>query len=90
MSSDVKKPVEQQDASPAPGAPAATRRLRRWLLLGVPAIAGLLGGWLYLSGGRYVETDNAYLKADKVAISSAVMAMPAGRRVRTDSCLPLG
>lgn len=75
MSSE-EKPVAPQVATPAPAASAsasaAPRRLRRWLLLGVPAIAALLGGWVYLSGGRYVETDNAYLKADKVAISSAV------------------
>jgi len=34
----------------------------------------LLGaGAIYLQGGRYVETDNAYVKADKVPISTEVL-----------------
>lgn len=41
-------------------------------LAGVPLVAALVGGWLYLSGGRVVETENAYLKADKIPLSSQV------------------
>jgi membrane fusion protein (multidrug efflux system) len=48
------------------------RRLRRRLLLLGPAIIILLSGYFYLTGGRYVETENAYLKASKVAISAEV------------------
>ncbi len=60
--------------SPTIGLPhLRTRRVKRLLLLVViPAVAVLVGATLYLRGGRYVETDNAYIKADKVPISAEV------------------
>jgi membrane fusion protein (multidrug efflux system) len=48
------------------------KKLRFVLLLVVPTLGVAAGGWLYLTGGRYVETDNAYVKADKTAISAEV------------------
>lgn len=42
------------------------------LLVVVPSIAALAVGVVYLRSGRYVETDNAYVKADKVPISAEV------------------
>ncbi len=49
------------------------RRLKRLILLVVvPLIAALAVGVVYLKGGRYVETDNAYVKADKVPVSAEV------------------
>lgn len=49
------------------------RRLKRLILLVVvPLIAALVVGVVYLKGGRYVETDNAYIKADKVPVESGV------------------
>jgi membrane fusion protein (multidrug efflux system) len=55
--------------------PAITLRRgqRRFLLLVVvPLVAALVGGFVYLQGGRYVETENAYVKADKVPVSAEV------------------
>jgi membrane fusion protein, multidrug efflux system len=50
-----------------------TRSLKRLLLLVViPLIAAIGAGVVYLKGGRYVQTDNAYVKAEKVAISTEV------------------
>ncbi len=50
-----------------------TRALKRLLLLVViPLIAAIGAGYAYLKGGRYVETDNAYVKAEKVAVSAEV------------------
>lgn len=48
------------------------RRLRFWLLGVAPAIAiaGILAIWLL--GGRYVSTDNAYVKANLVNVSAEV------------------
>ncbi|MFM1896238.1 MAG: hypothetical protein RLZZ385_1312 [Pseudomonadota bacterium] len=62
-------------ASP-PSRPSLARRLRHLLvLLIVPlGIAGL-GGWLWLHGGRYVSTDNAYIKTEILSISSNVSGM---------------
>ncbi len=37
-----------------------------------PLIAILAGLYLYLGGGRYVSTDNAYVKSDKIAVSSDI------------------
>jgi membrane fusion protein (multidrug efflux system) len=57
----------------APQVPPPPRHpLRRALLLGGPVLAALAVLVLYLAGGRYVETDNAYVKADKVAVSPRI------------------
>src|SRR5258706_1331597 len=45
-------------------------RHARKILLGVlPAIAIIVGVSLYLAGGRYISTDNAYVGAEKVLIT---------------------
>ena len=46
--------------------------IRFILLVVVPLVAALLGGLLWLAGGRRVGTDNAYVEADKVPISVEV------------------
>ncbi|TLU70011.1 HlyD family secretion protein [Enterobacter sp. MF024] len=48
------------------------KKLRFILLLAIPALGVVSGGWFYLNSGRYVETDNAYVKADKTAIGAEV------------------
>jgi membrane fusion protein (multidrug efflux system) len=45
------------------------KRLRNLLLIGIPALAIIVGGGLYLMGGRYISTDNAYVGAQKVLIT---------------------
>ena len=45
------------------------KRLRMILLVGLPALAAVIGLGLYLSGGRYISTDNAYVGAQKVLIT---------------------
>lgn len=51
-----------------------TRRLlARVLLLGVvPLVAIAIGLYLYYTGGRYVSTENAYVRAEIIAISTDV------------------
>src|SRR4051794_34909725 len=43
------------------------RKRRSWLrlllLVVIPVIAIAGAGWMYLTGGRYVSTDNAYVRA---------------------------
>ena len=46
--------------------------LRRILLLVVPVIALLGLIYLYTTGGRYVVTENAYVKSDVITISADV------------------
>ncbi len=48
------------------------RGFRLALLLGVPFLAAVAGGAIYLEGGRYITTDNAYVSAQKVLITPEV------------------
>lgn len=57
---------------------ARRRKRRRFVLLVlVPLLVLAVAVELYLSGGRYVVTDNAYLRADKVTVSTDVSGMVA-------------
>lgn len=67
--------TETQDSSEpvaTPPAPKPNRPLRLILLVVVPLIAALVVLVLYLRGGRYVGTDNAYVESDKAPISAQV------------------
>ncbi len=55
-------------------------RHRRLLLVGGPVVLVIVGVVVYLTGGRYAATDDAYLQAARVEISSNV----AGRVVEVD------
>jgi len=69
----------------APGKPPArTMRPRRRvvLMILIPLLGGALLLAFYLRGGRDVETDNAYVKADKVAVSAEVAGIVAEVLVR--------
>jgi membrane fusion protein (multidrug efflux system) len=65
-------------APPAPAeapaaAPAKPKRSRQLLLMvSLPLLLVIGGGYFWVSGGRYVDTDNAYVQQAKVAISSDV------------------
>ena len=37
-----------------------------------PLVIAVIGIWVYLQSGRFIETDNAYLEANKVSISSEI------------------
>jgi len=57
-----------------PAQPARTRRdrLRLPLMWGVPLLMAAGGLYVYLTGGRYQSTEDAYLRAAEVAISGNV------------------
>jgi membrane fusion protein (multidrug efflux system) len=81
MSEKVLKVVPAPEAKTSPGTTgeAAAKsglaarigrgRLRMILLVGLPAAAVLIGLTIYVMGGRYVSTDNAYVGAQKVLIT---------------------
>ena len=48
------------------------QRLRLPLMLAGPIVVALAAGWWYLTSGRYVETDDAYIQAAKTMISPDV------------------
>lgn len=59
-------PVVQTEEQPRP---SALRRLRRPLLLLAPIVLIVAAVAFYLQGGRYEDTDNAYLQSGLVAVS---------------------
>ncbi|MGN6571101.1 MAG: HlyD family secretion protein [Pseudolabrys sp.] len=63
-------PDAKSDGAQSAPAPRGNRkRLRMILLVVLPALALIVGGLAYLMGGRYIETDNAYVGAQKVLIT---------------------
>jgi membrane fusion protein (multidrug efflux system) len=51
------------------------RRMTRWALFGVLPVALLAGGYFYFTGGKIMSTDDAYVDADKVAISTDIAGL---------------
>jgi membrane fusion protein (multidrug efflux system) len=56
-----------------PHSPGKKRHFKRRFLLALgPVTVAVVATYIYWTGGRFVETDNAYVQADKVAISVEV------------------
>ncbi|TDH38612.1 HlyD family secretion protein [Pseudohoeflea suaedae] len=80
MTIQEKKPTEgapteapadiRADAPTAPEKPKRKRGRRLGLMLLVPALLVGVGGYMWVSGGRYEETENANLLFSKIAIAS--------------------
>ncbi|MFL5266899.1 MAG: HlyD family efflux transporter periplasmic adaptor subunit [Stellaceae bacterium] len=64
-------PIEVRPAIAARRRPLR-QRLRLPLMVAGPVLVLLVAGYWYLTGGRYVSTDNAYVQAARVAISTDV------------------
>ncbi len=74
-------PVAELQAQPpasAPPSPVAAVKVQRGrytrplLLFGVPLLVVLFSCYAYLHAGRFVDTNNAYVKADKAIIAAEV------------------
>ena len=63
---------------------------RALLLLGVPLIVVAAALYFYAEGGRYVETENAYVKAHIVAVSAEVAGRVAEVAVRDNQAVAQG
>lgn len=48
------------------------KRMRRVLMIGGVAIVAVVAFAMWLMGGRYVETDDAYIQADKLMVTTDV------------------
>src|SRR5215813_8388346 len=100
MSEKVLKIVPAPEARISPEAKADTssktsllkrlgrNRLRMILLVGLLVLAVIIGLDIYLSGGRYISTDNAYIGAQKVCLRINIsgkithVAIREGQRVK--------
>jgi len=51
------------------------KRVTRWALFGLLPVALIAGGYFYFTGGKIMSTDDAYVDADKVAISTDVAGL---------------
>lgn len=65
------------DAVPVAATAAPASKLRRYFFISLigllgPLAALALGVYIYLAGGRYVSTDNAYVKSAKIVVSANV------------------
>ncbi|MGV8833428.1 MAG: HlyD family secretion protein [Devosia sp.] len=98
--SDAKlRPVSAAAPAPAAAAPepvanaAAPRKngTRRVVLMaGVPLLLLAAGGWFWLTGGRYEETDNAYVQQSKVSLSADVSGRVADVLVQDNQMVAAG
>ncbi|MGS1016862.1 HlyD family secretion protein [Allosphingosinicella humi] len=72
----------------------ATPPKKRWLrlvvMLSVPLILAIAGGYYWVISGRYVSTDNAYVQQDKVSISAEVSGPIAEVFVRENQVVKKG
>ena len=71
-------------------APSARGLKRLILLLVVPLSVAFVIGVIYLRGGRMVETDNAYVKADLVPVSAEVAGMITEVLIRENQAVSAG
>jgi membrane fusion protein (multidrug efflux system) len=65
-------PASSADPAPAAGVVRRRRSLKRPILFALLPIALVAGGYFYVTGGQIMETDNAYLQADMVGVSTDV------------------
>lgn len=71
-------------------APPKKNRLRLILLVSVPLVILAIGAYFYLTSGRYVSTDNAYVQQDKISVSAEVTGRIVEVRVKENQKVKAG
>ncbi|MGE5538502.1 MAG: HlyD family secretion protein [Gemmatimonas sp.] len=75
----------------APDSGEARRRRIRWALMALgPLLVLVVGAWWYLTSGRYVSTDDAFVKTDLASISAQVPGQVATVYVRNNQRVEAG
>ncbi|MGV8916994.1 MAG: HlyD family secretion protein [Pseudomonas sp.] len=82
-------PAEQSAPQPGKPTPRRRQRVRTGLFLLLPVLA-LAGAWLYVTGGQIVSTDNAYIQADRVGVSTDVAGIIASVEVTDNQAVTQG
>jgi membrane fusion protein (multidrug efflux system) len=71
--------------------PSRRRRLVRWGLLAAGPLLIALGAlWLYATGGRFVDVDNAYVRANMIGVTTDVSGMVADVAVHDNQQVAAG
>ena len=66
-------PPQAAAPAPTPEAPKKKGGSRRLILMiAVPLVLVVAGGWFWATGGRYEDTDNAYVQQSKVSLSADI------------------
>jgi membrane fusion protein (multidrug efflux system) len=68
----VQMPKFEKSASESAPAPKKRNTRRILIMAAVPVVIAAVGGYFWLTGGRYQETDNAYVEQAKVSLSADV------------------
>ena len=88
---DGSKPLTEGAAETPQPSPAGRRRqLRRLLMIGGPLLVLIAIGIVYLTGGRYAGTDNAYVHTHKVSVSADISGRVVDLRVRENQPVKAG
>ncbi|HSN01444.1 MAG TPA: HlyD family secretion protein [Rudaea sp.] len=84
--------TDKQYGAPVTDAPVTAKRRRRNTVLWIlgPALVAVVGGWMYLTAGRYVSTDNAYVQADRATIAPQVAGRVTEVLVRENQAVKKG
>ena len=85
-----REPIADTGQAAAADRPAKRRWLRPLLLASVPLLIVAVGACLWLTSGRFVGTDNAYVAQDKVAVSSDVAGRIVAVAVRENQPVKAG
>ncbi len=82
--------VPAADPAPAAGVTKRRRSLKRPILFALLPIALVAGGYYYVTGGQIMETDNAYLQADMVGVTTDVAGIVASVDVHENEDVKAG
>jgi membrane fusion protein (multidrug efflux system) len=66
------------------------KRVTRWALFGLLPVALIVGGYFYFTGGKIMSTDDAYVDADKVGVSTDVAGLVQDVEVRDNQHVTAG
>jgi membrane fusion protein (multidrug efflux system) len=90
------RPAAPEPSTTEPQKPAAEkpmsagRRRLRWALFLLLPIALIVGGYLYVEGGASMSTDDAYVQADRVGLSTDVSGMVKSIEVKDNQHVAAG
>src|ERR1700681_4398058 len=88
--SDAPAEIASAEKPPEPPRGTSRKQLIRWALFALLPLALIAGGYWYVTGGRVMSTDDAYVEADKVGISTDVSGIVKEIDVRNNQQVEAG